>query len=177
MKRYYNILHSPMYPTVPTLPLTDCPSGMCTARPKSEMRICPDYGKPDVQVLIQHCVIAKNKYTQSLKMFFQHMVLMYMYIREMAYPRRPTECYQASYPCTKDIMAVIMWLQPYTIVSELCTHRHVATTISCVHIDHVHALHMLHTHTRTWLWNASENAGHLHTNTCLDIPVRYSCCM
>ena len=30
--------YSPIYPTVPTLPRTDCPSGICTARPRSDIR-------------------------------------------------------------------------------------------------------------------------------------------
>ena len=30
-----------MYPGVPTLPLTDCPSGMHTANPRSDIRMWP----------------------------------------------------------------------------------------------------------------------------------------
>lgn len=46
----------PMYPTVPTLPRIVSPSGICTARPKSEIRICPKR-YPQINRKMRECSI------------------------------------------------------------------------------------------------------------------------
>lgn len=55
----------PMYPTVPTLPRIVSPSGICTARPKSEIRICPKR-YPQINRKMRECSI----YVSDLNAYF-----------------------------------------------------------------------------------------------------------
>lgn len=54
-----------MYPTVPTLPLIVSPSGICTARPKSEMRMCPKEDG-DIYSILQQSRISQNYDNRSI---------------------------------------------------------------------------------------------------------------